>query len=119
MLRAAADREAESEKDPIVPGAIAPARMLLGEMLLDMNEPLQALQAFEAALKDEPARFWSLYGAAKAAELAGNRDKAAAYYVRLVDQAGDAGSRRAAVENARKFLARNADLPDRKGPAPD
>src|SRR5262249_2108341 len=52
----------------------------LGEMLLDANDPLQAMREFEAALKVEPDRFWSLYGAARAAELAGDRAKAKALY---------------------------------------
>src|SRR4029434_4324704 len=68
MLRAAADREDSTEWDPVMPGRIISARQLLGEMLLDANNPRQALQAFEAALKVEPDRFLSLHGAAPEAE---------------------------------------------------
>jgi hypothetical protein len=76
MLRAAADREDSTEWDPVMPGHVISARQLLGEMLLDANDSLQAMQEFEAALKVEPRRFWSLYGAARAADLAGDRAKA-------------------------------------------
>src|SRR5262249_54973937 len=61
MLRAAANSEDATEWDPVMPGRIISAQQLLGEMLLDANEPAQALQAFEAALKVEPGRFLSLY----------------------------------------------------------
>ena len=90
MLRAAADREDSTEWDPVMPGRLISARQLLGEMLLDANEPLQALQAFEAALKVEPGRFWSLYGAARAAELSGDQAKAEAFFARLVGQTASA-----------------------------
>src|SRR5262249_41766343 len=86
MLRAAADHEDSTEWDPVMPGHIISARQNLGEMLLDANDPAQALQAFEAALKTEPFRFWSLYGAARAADLSGDRAKAEAYYAMLAGQ---------------------------------
>jgi tetratricopeptide (TPR) repeat protein len=60
VLQAAADHEDSTEWDPVMPGHIISARQNLGEMLLDANDPAEALQAFEAALKTEPCRFWSL-----------------------------------------------------------
>jgi hypothetical protein len=90
MLRAAADHEDATEWDPVMPGHIVSARQNLGEMLLDANDPAQALQAFEAALKTEPFRFWSLYGAARAADLSGDRAKAEGYYAMLVGQTASA-----------------------------
>jgi tetratricopeptide (TPR) repeat protein len=105
MLRAAADREDSTEWDPVMPGRIISARQLLGEMLLDANDPLQALQAFEAALKVEPGRFWSLYGAARAAELSGDQAKAEAFFARLVGQTASADvEQRPALKIARAFL---------------
>jgi tetratricopeptide (TPR) repeat protein len=86
MLRAAADHEDSTEWDPVMPGHIISARQNLGEMLLDANDPVRALQAFEAALKTEPFRFWSLYGAGRAADLSGDRAKAKAYYAILIGQ---------------------------------
>jgi tetratricopeptide (TPR) repeat protein len=67
-LRAAADREDSIMWDPVMPGHLIAARQLLGELLLDLNDPRQALQEFESALKVEPGRFWSLCGAARSAE---------------------------------------------------
>jgi tetratricopeptide (TPR) repeat protein len=105
MLRAAADREDSTEWDPVMPGRVISARQLLGEMLLDANDPLQALQAFEAALKVEPGRFWSLYGAARAAELSGDQAKAKAFFARLVGQTASADvEQRSALKTARAFL---------------
>jgi tetratricopeptide (TPR) repeat protein len=105
MLRAAADREDSTEWDPVMPGRIISARQLLGEMLLDANNPRQALQAFEAALKVEPGRFLSLYGAARAAELSGDQGKAEKFYARLVDQTAAADvEQRPALKIAKAFL---------------
>src|SRR5262245_11218310 len=69
MLRAAANREDATEWDPVMPGRMISARQLLGEMFLDANNPRQALPEFAAALKVEPGRFMSLYGAERVAEL--------------------------------------------------
>jgi predicted Zn-dependent protease len=105
MLSAAADREDSTEWDPVMPGHIVSARQLLGEMLLDAKKPEPALQAFEAALKTEPSRFWSLYGAARAAELSGDRAKSEAYYATLVGQSASADIEQyPALAAARAFL---------------
>src|SRR5439155_969846 len=84
LLRAAADREDATEKHPVTPGPIAPARELLAEMLLEANEPAQALREFEASMRVEPNRFRGLYGAARAADLSGDRTKARTYYSTLL-----------------------------------
>jgi len=73
-MRSAAELEDGTEKSAVTPGPLAPARELLGEMLLEMNEPTQALEQFEATLKKEPKRFRALHDAAHAAQLSGNRD---------------------------------------------
>ena len=106
MLRAAADREDSTAWDPVMPGHIISARQLLGEMLLDANDPLQAMQEFEAALKVEPSRFWTLFGAARAADLAGDSAKAQAFYTRLVTQTAHADPERPALNVAKAFLAK-------------
>jgi hypothetical protein len=62
MLQTAADREEAIERDPVVPVPIISARELLGEILLETNQPQQALSAFAASLKEKPGRFWSLWG---------------------------------------------------------
>jgi hypothetical protein len=73
-------------------------------MLMEMNEPAQALEAFEAALKMEPGRFWTLFGAAQAAERAGDSAKAKTFFTRLVTQTADADPERPALKVAKAFL---------------
>ncbi len=84
LMREAADREDATEKAPITPGPIKPARELLGELLLELKQPADALAAFEATLKTEPNRFRALYGAAQAAQASGNRASASGYYSALL-----------------------------------
>jgi Tfp pilus assembly protein PilF len=81
--RAAAEREDATEKNAITPGPLAPARELLGEMLLAARQPGPALAAFQATLRHEPNRFRALAGAARAASEAGDRKTAATYYGEL------------------------------------
>lgn len=105
-MRAAADREDATEKHPVTPGPIVPARELLGEMLLAANQPQPALQAFEASMQVEPNRFWGLYSAARAAELAGDRAKAKTYYAQLIALAERADSERPALVEAKAFVGK-------------
>jgi len=84
QMESAAQLEDGTEKSAVTPGPLSPARELLGEMLLQMNEPTQALQQFEATLKKEPRRFRSLYGAAHAAQLSGSRDTSQRYFRELL-----------------------------------
>jgi hypothetical protein len=84
QMESAADMEDRTEKSAITPGPLSPARELMGEMLLVMNEPARALEEFEATLKKEPRRFNSLYGAAHAAQLSGSRDTSQKYFRELL-----------------------------------
>jgi uncharacterized protein HemY len=80
----------------ITPGPLAPARELLGELLLESKRPAEALVEFESTLKREPNRFWSLYGAAEAAKANGDQQKTKQYFSRLVkvaDRADQPGRR--------------------------
>ncbi len=104
-LRAAADHEAQTEKAPVTPGPLAPARELLGEMLLLANAPAEALAAFEATLQVEPNRFRALYGAARAAEAAGDAEVADQYYAQLLATAEQADTERPELAQARTYLA--------------
>jgi tetratricopeptide (TPR) repeat protein len=107
MMRAAAAREDATEKNAVTPGPIAPARELLGEMLLKLNQPGPALAEFETTLKKEPGRFRALYGAAKSASLSGNNAKAKTYYGQLVAMCKKADTPgRAELAEARKALGR-------------
>ncbi len=84
QMESAAELEERTEKSVITPGPLSPARELLGQMLLAMNQPAKALEQFEATLKKEPGRFNSLYGAAHAAQLSGNRDTSQKYFRELL-----------------------------------
>ena len=84
QMESAAELEDGTEKSAVTPGPLSPARELLGEMLLKMNEPGKALEQFEATLKKEPRRFRSLYGAAHAAQLSGNGDASQRYFRELL-----------------------------------
>ncbi len=83
-MRAAADMEDRTEKAAVTPGPLAPARELLGQMLLQLAQPSEALKEFEATLKKEPNRFRAVYGAATAAAKAGDRARARTYYGQLL-----------------------------------
>jgi hypothetical protein len=105
LLRGAADREDATDKSPVTPGPLAPARELLGELLLELNAPAEALAAFEATHATEPNRFRGLYGAARAAEAAGEMPQARAHYTALVALGEHADTERAELRQARAFLA--------------
>jgi hypothetical protein len=83
-MRAAAELEDKTEKNAITPGPPAPARELLGEMLLELERPAAALKDFQATLTREPNRFRSLYGAAEAAKLTGNHQTEQTYLRQLL-----------------------------------
>lgn len=105
QMRAAADHEDATEKHPVTPGAIVPARELLGEMLLESRQPVPALEAFEATLRASPGRLNALSGAARAAQLAGDREKAKSYYTTLLANCDQADVDRPEVRDAKVFLA--------------
>jgi tetratricopeptide (TPR) repeat protein len=107
LMRSAADMEDKSEKAAVTPGRLVPARELLGEMLLEMNRPAEALQAFETSEKHDPNRFRGLYGAAKAAALAGDQAKARSYYEKLFVLVQKADTERPEIKEARDSLAKN------------
>ncbi len=83
LMRVAADAEDASDKHPVTPGNVAPSRELLGEMLMLLDFPAQALVEFERSLARDPNRFRGIYGATQAAEASGNRKAARQYYAQL------------------------------------
>ncbi len=75
-LKAMADAvaaEDKTEKAPVTPGPIVPARELYGFMLLDRSHAKEALAAFEATQAKEPNRFNGYAGAAQAAQAIGDK----------------------------------------------
>lgn len=104
IMRAAADLDDVTEKHPVTPGAILPAREQLGELLLELKQPEAALDAFEISLRNTPNRFNALYGAARAASLAHKRQKAVDYYRKLVQLGRHADTPRPELKEATAFL---------------
>jgi hypothetical protein len=105
LMSASADLEDTMEKHIVTPGPVVPARELLGEMLLELGEPAQALTAFELSAKREPNRYRGLYGAARAAALSGDAAKAKLYYERFLALAAKADSARPEVRQAKAYVA--------------
>ncbi|MFA5941353.1 MAG: hypothetical protein WC809_18530 [Sinimarinibacterium sp.] len=105
LLRGTADAEDALGKHPVTPGALMPAREQLGDLLLGLRQPAEALAAYEAALRTYPARFNALYGAGLAAERLGDEALAHRYYTALVGQAHMASATRAELTHARSYLA--------------
>ncbi len=105
LLRAAADAEDATEKHPVTPGPLVPGRELLGEMLLEAGQHREALKEFEASMRIEPNRFRGLYGAARAAELSGDREKARTYYQKMLALSAKADTERPERVEAKAFLA--------------
>ena len=104
LMRSAANLEDASDKHPVTPGSIVPARELLGDMLLEANQPAEALAEYERSLNSAPNRFHGLAGAAAASERAGDAAKAKLYREKLV-QVAAADSDRPELLTAKRFLA--------------
>ena len=104
-MRQAADREDATEKHPVTPGAIQPAREMLAELLVEVGQPAKALAEFEVSQKTDPNRLHGLAGAARAAEAAGDQARAKAYYVKLLELTRTADSERPEVVAAKAFVA--------------
>ena len=100
----AADAEDKTEKSPVTPGPLAPARELYGAMLLQQGKAAAALAAFEATMRKEPNRLNATLGAADAANAAGDSAKARQYYAAAA-LASDPSVDRPDVAKARAFLA--------------
>ena len=83
LLRSAADREDATEKSAVTPGPLMPARESVGDLLLELKRPAEALPIYEKNLATEPNRLKSVYGAAHAAELSGDTAKARDYFTQL------------------------------------
>ena len=107
LAQSAADLDDTTEKHPVTPGSILPAREQLGELLLELKQPSAALQEFETSFHSTPNRFNGLYGAARAATLAGNQKSAKAYYEKLLQLARETDSARPELQEAKTFIAKN------------
>jgi tetratricopeptide (TPR) repeat protein len=104
-MGAAADAEDKTDKHPVTPGPLEPARELYGYMLLDRGMAKEALAAFEATMAKAPNRFNNLAGVAKAAQVLGDTSKTKAAYEKLVTLASAADDDRPMLADAKAFLA--------------
>jgi tetratricopeptide (TPR) repeat protein len=100
-LRTIAEKEEAEGDEPVG----IPAREMLADMMLDMNRSEQALAEYEADLKFNPNRFNGLYGAARAAEMAGKSEKSNSYYAQLVKTCDGSNSDRPELSRAKALLA--------------
>jgi hypothetical protein len=101
-MRAAADHEEKTEKHAITPGHIMPARELLGDLLMELGRPADALSEYERSAAKEPNRFRGLYGTGLAAE----RARAHGYFEKLVAICTQSDSTRGELAHAKQVLSR-------------
>jgi tetratricopeptide (TPR) repeat protein len=108
LMRAAADGEDGSVKHVAMENRLYPMRELLGDLLLETGQAVDALNEYEAALKATPNRFRGLLGAARAADKAGDRKRAGDFFTKLVELSTKADTDRAEIREAKAFLETKA-----------
>jgi tetratricopeptide (TPR) repeat protein len=106
LMRAAADGEDGSIKHPSMENRLYPLRELLGDLLLETGRAADALKEYEVTLKATPNRYRGFWGAARAADAAGDPPKAAEYYSKLVELSKNADTERRETREAKESLAR-------------
>ena len=103
-MRAAADLEATMDKSPVTPSSVLPARELLGDLLLELNQPAAALIEYKEMLRTDPNRFRSILGEARAANQSGDTAAAHDAYQKLVALIRPDGSERPELAEAKAYL---------------
>ncbi|MEO8349102.1 MAG: hypothetical protein ABI610_09335 [Acidobacteriota bacterium] len=104
LMRSAADLEDSTDKHPVTPGPILPAREQLGDLLVELGKPAEALPEYRADLAASPGRLNGLHGAARAARLSGDALAARGYYEKLIALLAKADGGRGEVAEARAYL---------------
>lgn len=104
LMTESANLEYETEKQSLTPGEVLPAQELLGDLLMKLNNPAEALGAYELNLKIRPNRFNGLYGAALAAKQSGDNEKAIQYFNQLIELTKDFNSDRSEIAEAKEFI---------------
>jgi tetratricopeptide (TPR) repeat protein len=104
LVRSAAELDRTVQKHPVSPGALYPPFEALGDLLLEVGRPEEALAAYRSSLEAWPRRYRTLLGAARAARQAGDADRAATYYGELIEVAGEGDGERPDLEEAREFV---------------
>jgi tetratricopeptide (TPR) repeat protein len=105
IMQKAAELESSTEKHPVTPGEILPARELLADMLFDMGRYRAAQTEYESALERSPNRFNSLYGAGLAAELGGSKNEAAFYYKKILEITANVKTDRERLKHVKFYLS--------------
>ena len=105
LMQKAVEIERKTSKHPVTPGDVLPAIELLGDMLLELDKPAEALLVYEENLIDRPNRFNGIYGAAVAAEKSGDKEKAILYFNQLIELTKHANSNRSELEEAKQYIA--------------
>lgn len=103
FMTAAADLDDSTEKHPVTPGSILPAREQLGELLLELGKPAEALREFDASLVRAPRRLAGVYGAARAARRAGDTGRAKSRFAELLELGSGGDGTRPEFREARSF----------------
>jgi tetratricopeptide (TPR) repeat protein len=104
LVRAAADLDATMDKSPATPSSVLPARELLADLLLELNQPEAALVEYRAMLSTDPNRFRSLLGEARAAKQTGDSATAHDAYRKLVELSKPVGPARPELAEAKSYL---------------
>jgi tetratricopeptide (TPR) repeat protein len=104
LVRAAADLEATMDKHPVTPSSVLPARELLADLLLELNQPDAALTEYKEMLRTDPNRFRSILGEARAAKQSGDAAAAHDAYQKLVALSKPAGPGRPELAEAKAYL---------------
>ena len=103
LMKKAVFLEGQTSKHAVTPGEVLPADELLGDMLLALNKPEEALEAYEINLKGHPNRFNGIYGAAVAAKKTGDTEKATLYFKQLIELAKHSNSNRPELLEAETY----------------
>lgn len=110
LLRRAVELEANADKEAVTPGEVLPAGDLLGDLLLELKRPAEALAAFEGVLASSPNRLNTLFGAGLSAEQTGDLVKAARYFEQMVIVAANADAGIERMAYARAFAQRGSPI---------
>jgi tetratricopeptide (TPR) repeat protein len=105
-MRSAVALEASTDKHPVTPGPVLPASEQLGDLLIELGKPAEALGEYRADLAASPNRLNGLYGAARAARLSGDAPAARGYYEKLLELCRKADGAREQTAEAREFLGK-------------
>ena len=105
LMSQAAERHDEMEKHGVTPGDLQPAQELLGDLLMELDRPAEALEAYERSLETWVGRYHTVLGAARAAAELGHDEEARDYYAELVELTEETDSDREGVAEALDRIA--------------